>query len=231
MASGAVSYDSNNSVQTNFLSALALGETGNASNAYTLGTHSTDLSGAPTDQYGFPQWSGYGDSHAAGAYQFQPGTWDALAAQYGLNFANPGDQNEAAWNLAQSTYATKTGGSLNDDLAAGDYGKIQSALAGVWPSVTGNGASPGLAAALANGLGSTNVTPGAAGGSQAYGSEAAGGANAASGSSLSDWLVRGGLVIVGGLVLVVALWQLLSANSSVPSPGSVAKTAVKFAAA
>lgn len=231
MASAVVGYDPNNADQTKFLSALALGETGNAADAYTLGTHGTNLASNSTDEYGFPQWGGFGNSHAAGAYQFQPGTWDGLAQQYGLNFHNPSDQNEGAWYYAQQQFAAKTGGSLSDALAAGEYGKVQSALVSAWPSVTGNGSSPGLAAALANGLGSSNVTPGAASGSQAYGTTAAGGANAASGSGLASWLVRGGLILIGGLILVVALWQLLSDHSSVPSPGSVAKGAAKFATA
>jgi hypothetical protein len=220
-----VGYDPNNAAQTSFLGALALGETGTTPWAAIEGVGGTNLSSYATDQYGFPQWGGFGDSHAAGTYQFQPGTWDALAKKYGLNFQSASDQNEGAWYYAQQVYSQKTGGSLSDALAAGDYSSVQSALAGVWPSVTGNGSSKGLAYNLANGKGATLP------GGQASTQNAPGAMSVSSDSSLTSWLVRGGLLIVGALVLVVALWQMLSQHSSVPSPGQTLKGAAKFALA
>ena len=64
---------------------------------YNVGFGGTDLSNAPLDQYGFPQWPGAmgpkGISHAAGAYQFQPGTWDPAAAKLGIHDFSPASQD------------------------------------------------------------------------------------------------------------------------------------------
>lgn len=231
MATGAVAYDPNNATQNSFLSALAIGETSTTPWAAWEGVGGTNLSSASVDQYGFPEWSGFGNSHAAGTYQFQPGTWDTLAAKFGLNFQNPQDQNEGAWLYAQQVYSQKTGGSLTDALNNGDFTSIQSALSGVWPSVNGNGSSQGLAYNLANGIGA-NINTNSTGASQVKGTPfgaTSGAGTSSSGSGIAGYFVRGGLIVVGVLILVVALWQLLSQNSSVPSPGSVAKSAVKFA--
>lgn len=225
-------YDPNNAAQNNFLSALKLGETGTTPWAYIEGVHGSNLSSYSTDEHGFPQWGGYGDSHAAGAYQFQPSTWDALAQKYGLNFQNPADQNAGAWYYAQQTYTAKTGGSLTDALNAGDYTSVQNALGGVWPSVTGNGATGGksLADNLAAGVGAGLDSGGIGGAGQASTQNVPGKLNG-SGNDLASWLVRGGLILVGLVVLVIALWQMLSQNSSVPSPGSFVKSSAKFAMA
>ena len=92
-----VAYNPYDPTQQAFLSALASGEAGTAGYMSGVGPNGgSDLTGAPTDQYGFPQWNGFGNSHAAGEYQFQPATWDAVAAQHNLNFGNPADQNAAA---------------------------------------------------------------------------------------------------------------------------------------
>ncbi len=221
MSSTSVAYNPNDPTQQSFLSALELGETGGASNAYSEGVGGADLSGTTTDQYGFPQWNGEGDSHAAGAFQFQPSTWDQLAQQYGLNFANQGDQNAGAWYLAQQTYQAQTGQSLETALQNGDYSSVQQALAAVWPSVLGNQANPqGLASALQSGQGAT-----------LGGSDAAAPVNSSSSSNggtgaiatVENFFVRFGLIILGGLIVIVALWQLLSNQGVVPSPGDTAK--------
>lgn len=223
--SSGVAYNPYDPAQQSFLSALALGESHGPS-PYTQGVGGTDLSGAPTNQYGFPTWGGFGNSHAAGAFQFQPATWEQYGAEYNLNFRNPGDQNAAAWYLAQDTYKAKTGGDLSSALAAGQYSSVQAALAKVWPSVTGNGASPGLAAALSGG----------------QGSQLSGGANPISAdtsllgklnplNAMTSQFARIGLIAVGSLILLVALWYLLSQTGAVPSPGEVAKTAGKVALA
>lgn len=219
-----VAYNPSDPKQQSFLSALALGETGGADNAATLGYGGTDLSTATTDQYGFPSWTGLGNSHAAGTYQFEPATWDALASQYGYDFQNPTDQNAAAWTLAQQTYTAKTGGSLIDALNAGDYGSVQSALASVWPSVTGNGSAPqGLAANLAAGVGAS--IPGASG-AETVGGTGNSGSPLSIVDTLENFFVRFGLFIVGGIILIAALWALLSNAGYVPSPKKLVRAAV-----
>ena len=90
-SAGLVAYNPDDPAQAGFLAALAQGETGGAANSASLGTGQTNLSGLATDQYGFPQWTGLGNSHAAGTFQFQPGTWDAIASKFNLNFQNPQD--------------------------------------------------------------------------------------------------------------------------------------------
>ena len=225
-SSGSVAYNPSDTLQTQFLSALALGETGNQSNAWTEGVGGVNVSGLPTDQYGFPTWSGNGSSHAAGAFQFQPGTWDQIASQYGLNFANPSDQQAGAWYYAQQQYAQVTGGqSLEAALQSGQYQSVQQALAAVWPSVTGNAAAPqGLAMDLQNGVGA-NLGGSGAGTSAtgAGGSTASGGGSTGIVGTVEQFFVRFGLIILGALVILVALWQLLSDRGVVPSPGDVAK--------
>lgn len=218
---GAVAYNPSDPTQARFLAALAQGESGGAANALTLGVGGTDLSHAPADQYGFPQWQGFGGSHAAGEFQFQPGTWDAVAAAHGLNFSNPADQAAGAWYLAQDTYAQKTGGSLQDALRAGDLASVQSALSDVWPSVTGNAAAPGgLVDSITRGIGSLLGGGSSAGGGSAGGS---------SEGLLQNVFVRAGLIIVGALVVIVALWKLLGDQGVIPGPGETAKAAAKVA--
>lgn len=157
-----VAYNPDDSTQTGFLSALALGETGNSSYASTEGFGGVNLAGDPnTDQYGFPvQGAGSNVSSAAGTYQFVKGTYDSVASQLGLTDFSQSSQNEAAWQYAQQVYGQKTGGSLYQALQNGDYRSIQDALASVWPSVSGNGAAPqGLAASLAGGQGANVPFP------------------------------------------------------------------------
>lgn len=218
-----VAYNPYDPAQASFLSALKLGES-SGPGAYTQGTGGTDLSNAPTNQYGFPEWGGFGNSHAAGAYQFQPATWEQYGSEYNLNFRNPGDQNAAAWYLAQDTYKAKTGGELSSALAAGDYSPVQSALAKVWPSVTGNGASPGLATALSSGQGG-----GLSGGTNPISADTSGGSDPF--KAIGNQFVRIGLIAVGSLVLLVALWYLLAQTGAVPSPSDAAKVAGKVALA
>jgi muramidase (phage lysozyme) len=227
-------YNPADPLQTAFLAALALGETGGNAGAYSEGVGGGNLAGAATDQYGFPVWTGQGQSHAAGAFQFQPGTWSQIAATYGLNFQNPEDQNAGAWYEAEQQFQAVTGGSLETALATGVYQEIETALASVWPSVTGNASAPqGLAYSLANNQGAALVTsPTAGSGSGAAGGAVAGGAAATPSIGATDFIgevegffVRFGLVLVGGIVVIVALWQLLSDAGAVPSPAQTAKGA------
>jgi muramidase (phage lysozyme) len=233
-----VAYNPDDPTQAGFLSALALGETGGNPGAYAIGVGGADLTGAPTDQYGFPQWTGQGSSHAAGAFQFQPGTFDPIAATHGLNFENPEDQNAAAWYYAQSTYAAAGGGDLETALQTPSaFAGVQAALAKVWPSVTGNAAThgQGLASDLASGAGAPiagapSGTAGAAG-TPASGQSGAGAGPADFIATVESFFVRFGLIIAGSLIVIVALWQLLSQTGVVPSPAQTAKAAGKGAAA
>jgi len=220
LAAPALAYNPDDPVQTGFLAALAQGETGNSAFASTEGVGGVNLAGSPTDQYGFPQWAGEGNSHAAGTYQFQPGTWQSIASQFGLNFSSPSDQSAGAWYLAEQTYAQNTGGqSLETALQSGDYSSVQSALAAVWPSVTGNAAAPtglsgtlgAVAAAPSGALATTGATTAAASGATGTGSTGLV-------ASIENFFVRFGLIVVGGIVVVVALWLLLSSGGIVPSP-------------
>ena len=80
-------------------------------------------------------------SDAAGRYQFLSSTWDAERSKLGLKDFSPASQDEAAWDLASSTYKTATGRDLLADAQAGkvDYSK----LAGQWPSLAGGGGAKG----------------------------------------------------------------------------------------
>lgn len=77
-------------------------------------------------------------SSAAGRYQFLGSTWDAQAKKLGLKDFSPENQDLAAWDLAATTYAAKTGrdliADLNDPNARGGIGR---ALSGVWTSLPG----------------------------------------------------------------------------------------------
>lgn len=158
-----VAYNPDDPTQTGFLSALALGETGNSSYASTEGYGGVNLAGDPNiDNAGFPlQGAGSNVSSAAGSFQFVKGTYDDIASELGLDDTfSQSDQNEAAWQYAQQVYGQKTGGSLYQALSSGDFSSVQDALASVWPSVSGNGAAPqGLAASLAGGQGANIPFP------------------------------------------------------------------------
>ncbi len=64
---------------------------------YTIGYGGTDLSDAPLNEYGFPQWSGkegpYGVTHAAGKYQFEPAEWERYAKPLGITDFSPASQD------------------------------------------------------------------------------------------------------------------------------------------
>lgn len=207
--SALVAYNPFDKEQRQFLSSLALGESGGD---YSIGWGGTNLSGYPVDQYGFPKWSGKigpdGISHAAGAYQFQPGTWAEVAADYGLNFQNNADQDAGAWYKAEQVYYNQTGRSLDADLDAGYLTKINSALKSTWTSVTkGNG----LAANIAKGIGA-ELTPGATATSSTGGTGTPSVWSDPVGA-VSTYFVRGGMILAGIAILVVALWALLRSDA------------------
>jgi muramidase (phage lysozyme) len=80
-------------------------------------------------------------SSAAGRYQFLAPTWDGLKSDLQLPDFSPDSQDQAAWHLANTTYAKKTGGrDLSTDLkAAGNdparLNMVGSYLSGVWTSL------------------------------------------------------------------------------------------------
>jgi hypothetical protein len=180
------------------------------------------LSGVPVDEYGFPIWSGQGNSHAAGVFQFQPGTWAQVAKEHNLDFQNPTDQAQGAWYYAQQTYADKTGGSLDADLDAGKLATIQNALQAAWPSVVGNSAAPmGLAYNVANEIGADYDPSGGVN----YQSTPAKSDKLLSLSNIEGFFQRFGLILLGVLIIGVALWKLLSDQGIIPPPEKLAKIA------
>lgn len=209
MTGKVVSYDSGDVEQRRFLAALRAGEGGDN---YWIGFGGTDLKSAPRDQWGFPKWSGKvtaeGPTHAAGAYQFQPGTWKGVAAKYNLNFANPFDQDQGAWFNAQERYARETGGrSLDADLDEGLYDKVRGALSREWTSLRDN---PGRFLNIVSGGAGAELTPGPTdtSGTPSFFESPL--------QAASGYFVRGGLILVGIAVLLVALWALLNNGSIVP---------------
>lgn len=140
-----------------------------------------------------------------------------VAAEYGINLSTASGDNEALWDLAQQQYSTSTGGqSLETALQTPSaFSNIQSALAGLWPSVTGSEAAPqGLASQLEANISNAGTTTTASGPVSSAASPAAGTTTTASG--LSGFFVRGGLLFVGGLIIVVGLWALLAKQGYVP---------------
>lgn len=222
-------YNPNDPEQDAFLQALARGESGGGSGSLWVGFGGIDLSNANRDPYGFPVWGGSstsaGPTHAAGTYQFQPGTWRDVASRYGLDFSRQSDQNAGAWYLAEETYYNRTGRSLDADLDAGDFGRLESSLASIWPSVTGNGANPqGLVAALTGGGGQDGKTYGDTGKTEVQ-------ERRSLMDNVASFFSRGGLIIVGAVVVFVALWFILADTGVVPSPTQVAKSAASAVAA
>lgn len=54
------------------------------------------------DYSGFPQWKGFKGSHAAGAYQFEPATWEWITSHTGVTDFSPIAQDiNALWLLRQ----------------------------------------------------------------------------------------------------------------------------------
>lgn len=229
-----VGYNSDDPLEEAFLGALSLGETGGVSNSASIGVGGQSLVGSSVDQYGFPQWNGFGNSHAAGTYQFEPSTWDSIAEEFHLNFENPNDQAQGAWDLAQQTDPN-----IYSQLQSGNYSAIQSALKSVWPSVTGNGAAPqGLAADIAANV-RTNTTAQTA---QTAANNSSGGGQSSSTTSNSGGLfggiigsiegtfAQGALIVIGAVIIFVALWMLLSSTGAVPGPKEVGKDVLTLGA-
>jgi hypothetical protein len=96
-------------------------------------------------------------STAAGKYQLLDSTWDHEAWKLGLTDFSPASQDEAAWDLAETTYRDKTGRDLLEDWRNGDAAAIRTALSGQWPSLR-SGASGGAVALGGLGFGAIGST-------------------------------------------------------------------------
>jgi hypothetical protein len=79
-----------------FLDPLALIRGPESTNRYFVGTGGADLSSASLAPSGFPIWGGFNNSHAAGAYQFEPATWDIYAPRLGITDFSKESQDAVA---------------------------------------------------------------------------------------------------------------------------------------
>lgn len=134
-----VPYNSSNPTQQAFLHSIQQSEgTASYANPYAVGFGGVDVSGYPLNSSGFPNWSGNAsyNTHAAGAYQFQPATWSDVSSKTGqTNFNDPDAQNANAWYLAQRSYTQQTGGDLSTDLQNSNTSQVAPALASQWQSL------------------------------------------------------------------------------------------------
>lgn len=105
----------------------------------------------------FPQWAGLDNSHAAGAYQFQPGTFAGVQRQRpDITDFSPANQDRAAWHLAQVDYHRRTGRDLTIDLKDPmQHQRIASVLQPTWTSTN----KPGWADRLTKNLAAANAGP------------------------------------------------------------------------
>lgn len=97
--------------------------------------------GGTFDSYDqFPDWPGIvtaaGPTHAAGRFQFQPGTWAPIARRLGLSDYGKRSQVLGAWEDARTVYRRKTGNELEDALIAGDLDRVATQLHSEWTSIT-----------------------------------------------------------------------------------------------
>jgi muramidase (phage lysozyme) len=141
-------------IRRQVLAKIASGEA-TSYNEIVGGGHFSDYSTHPN--VAVPQPDGT-VSHAAGLYQFQPGTFGPIAKRLGLKDFSPASQDAAAWDLAQTEYKKQTG---RDIVADAKQDKVDwSALGGQWTSLRGGGqATPGPGAAIA-GSGGAASSPG-----------------------------------------------------------------------
>jgi muramidase (phage lysozyme) len=102
----------------------------------------------------FPQWEGKDNSHAAGAYQFQPATFAGVQRERpDIKDFSPANQDRAAWTLAQTDYHRRTGRDLTVDLKDPKQAEnIARVLQPTWTSTN----APGWAAELQANLARAN---------------------------------------------------------------------------
>src|SRR5690348_9589741 len=124
-----------------FLDALAVGESAGDYTVLYGGVHYGDAMPSLPDHFGFPDWAGKDNSHAAGRYQFEPATWlDVCTRLFPAgttpNFRNPADQDWGAWLLAKDVYHKAIGADLGIMLHAGTLGGIANTLHLTWTSLS-----------------------------------------------------------------------------------------------
>ena len=103
---------------------------------YVIGTGGADLSKAALNENGFPIWEGHNGSHAAGAYQFQPGTWAQYAPALGIKDFSPASQ-DAIFRAAYLDQGYAPWAPYNPRIAAaikGGAGNVQVANNGPLPA-------------------------------------------------------------------------------------------------
>lgn len=118
------------------LQLIAARESGGRPNVYYGNTTFDDLSK-------FPDWPGVAlpdgrRTHAAGKYQFQPGTWQRTAGGAGITDFSEVNQDRAAYVLASGEYRRRTGRELTADLQ--DPGRADGVLQTLtphWPVLKG----------------------------------------------------------------------------------------------
>lgn len=81
-----------------FMAVIRAGESGDVYNRLLGGGMFFSYTDHPAVNQGF---AGVGNSHAAGAYQFQPGTWKEAQSALGLADFSPENQDAAAVYLVQ----------------------------------------------------------------------------------------------------------------------------------
>jgi len=80
-------------------------------------------------------------THAAGAYQDQPSTWDWIKKKFGFSeeqFGDPAVQDLGNFGLAEEIY-NKNGKNLRQDLKDGKFASIAEALSSTWEALPGSG--------------------------------------------------------------------------------------------
>lgn len=105
-----------------FLQVIKIGESNDNYRALLGGGNFSSFSDHPVYTDGF---KGVGNSHAAGAYQFQPGTWKDAQTALGLPDFSPASQDAAA------VYLIRRRGAY-DDITMGRIDVAVGKLAGEW---------------------------------------------------------------------------------------------------
>jgi muramidase (phage lysozyme) len=122
-----------------FLDALYVGESGGDYTILYGGGHFNATTPRKTGYYGFPDWPGKDNSHAAGAPQFEPATWLDTCQRlfrWTADFRNPADQDWGAWLLAQDVYKHLSGADLLLSLRAGALQLVAPTLQSTWTSLS-----------------------------------------------------------------------------------------------
>jgi muramidase (phage lysozyme) len=137
-----------------FLAAVAEGEGGTTFTILFGGTMWTGSMDA------FPPWTGVRLSrgsmtHAAGAFQFEPASYAAIAKVSGRMAFEPQDQIQNAWDLASQVFGGMIVNNLHAALVAGDLLLIPAYLGKIWPG----GCDSGFPKRFVSNLNLVSTTP------------------------------------------------------------------------